>query len=541
MTRYLIVHTLLLIILNSGCGKSFDSASSAPTSDTSRSVGRRDAMFGVAAPTGPAENGAAENGTGPGQGGDKFEAIDENPFLPVAFNPLSTFSIDVDTASYSKIRTFLFDHHRLPPPGSVRIEEMVNYFIYDYQGPTDEHPFGVNVEVAACPWKPMHRLVRIALKGKELPQQERPLSNLVFLLDVSGSMQNPNKLPLLKRGMKMLVDQLGENDRVAMVVYAGAAGLVLPSTSGDDKTAILDALEKLAAGGSTNGGNGIQLAYQVALDNFIPGGTNRVILCTDGDFNVGTTSNSELIKLVEANAKQGTFLTVLGFGTGNHNDSMLEQISNKGNGNYAFIDSDNEARKVLVEQMNSTLVTIAKDVKIQVEFNPTQVSAYRLIGYENRLLASEDFNDDQKDAGEIGAGHAVTALYEVIPAGVDSDTPVRTVDPLRYQKQTGLTETADSGELLTLKLRYKLPQEDESKLLAYAVTDGGESFSKASHDFKFAAAVASFGMLLRDSAFKGDANYAAVIEIASDAVSDDPGGYRQEFLRMVESAQQLGS
>ncbi|MBM4090922.1 MAG: VWA domain-containing protein [Planctomycetes bacterium] len=488
----------------------------------------------------PAGELAAEEGVGPGQGGDKFDLIVENAFLSAGQQPLSTFSIDVDTASYSKTRMFLLDHRRLPPKDAVRIEELVNYFTYSYAGPRDEHPFAANVEIAQCPWKPAHRLVRIGIKGREMPQTERPRSNLVFLIDVSGSMDDPNKLPLLKRGMKMLVDQLGENDRVAMVVYAGAAGLVLPPTNGSQKQTILDALERLQAGGSTNGGEGVRLAYQLALDNFIAGGTNRVILCSDGDFNVGTTSTGELVRFVEENAKQNVFLTVLGFGVGNHNDAMLEQISNRGNGNYAFIDTDNEARKVLVEQMSATLVTIAKDVKIQVEFNPQTVAAYRLIGYENRLLAAEEFNDDTKDAGEIGAGHTVTALYEIVPVGADTDVKVASVDPLRYQARGGTTtEEAKSGEMFTLKIRYKPPQEDASKLMAYAVTDTGQSFTAASPDFKFAAAVAAFGMLLRDSQHKGDASYDAVLEIGSEGAVGDAGGYRAEFLRLVQRARDL--
>jgi Ca-activated chloride channel homolog len=481
----------------------------------------------------------AQEGQGPGQGGDKYDVIVENPFVAVKTSPLSTFSIDVDTASYSKTRLFLTEHNQLPPPDAVRIEELVNYFVYHYAPPTNEHPFAVHAEVAQCPWTPAHRLVRIGIKGKELPQQQRPRSNLVFLLDVSGSMDQPNKLPLLKRGMKMLIEALGENDRVAIAVYAGAAGLVLPPTNGSDKRAILGALEQLEAGGSTNGGEGIQLAYRLALDNFISGGTNRVILCTDGDFNVGTTSTSDLIRLVQEHARQNVFLSVLGFGMGNHNDAMLEQISDKGNGNYAFIDTDNEARKVLVEQMSATLVTIAKDVKIQVEFNPVQVAAYRLIGYENRMLAAEDFKDDKKDAGDIGAGHTVTALYEVVPVGAEGGTPVATVDPLRYQGEQTPNDTAASGELLTLKLRYKQPEASESQQLAFALTDGGQTFATASPDFRFAAAVAAFGMLLRDSQFKGDASYDTVLDLATAALDDDRDGYRHEFLELVGKAKAL--
>ncbi len=539
-----IVFLAAVLSLSAGCGKESSPQSPSGLAEPSPQAARSEMALAPASEVpiaeGPPDSEVpVEEGQGPGEGGDKYELITENPFLSAKQNPLSTFSIDVDTASYSKARMFLFDHNSLPPADAVRIEEFVNYFDYDYAGPTDEHPFAANVEIAECPWKPEHRLVRVGIKGKEMPQQQRPLSNLVFLIDVSGSMNQPNKLPLLQQGMKMLVEQLGENDRAAIVVYAGAAGLVLPSTSGDQKQDIISALERLTAGGSTNGGQGIQLAYQVALDNFIVGGTNRVILCSDGDFNVGITSNAELIRLVEENAKQNIFLTVLGFGIGNHNDAMLEQISNKGNGNYAFIDTELEARKVLVEQMSATLVTIAKDVKIQVEFNPAKVAAYRLIGYENRLLAAEDFSDDTKDAGEIGAGHMVTALYEVVPVGVASDVPVTQVDPLRYQTETEMTDVAQSGETLTLKVRYKLPTSNESTLMAYAVTDGGDSFAAASTDYKFAAAVASFGMLLRNSQYKGDANYDAVMELAQEGLGGDRNGYRREFLNMVERARVL--
>jgi|GEM_PF-283447 len=351
---------------------------------------------------------------GENSSGDRFEPIHENSFLRPGSDPLSTFSIDVDTASYSKVRSLLKEKRQLPPPDAVRIEELVNYFGYNYAPPTDDVPFAAHQSVAACPWNPKHKLVRVAIKGREIQQDKRPVSNLVFLLDVSGSMNEPNKLPLVKRGIQMLVENLSENDRVAMVVYAGAAGKVLDSTTGDKKPEILAALDRLQAGGSTNGGDGIRLAYQMALDNFITGGVNRVILCTDGDFNVGTTGNDDLVNLVEEKAKDDVFLSVLGYGNGNLNDSMLEQISNKGNGNYAFIDTESEARKVLVEQMSGTLVTIAKDVKIQVEFNPLRVGAYRLVGYENRVMAAEDFNNDMKDAGEIGAGHTVTAIYEIV-------------------------------------------------------------------------------------------------------------------------------
>jgi Ca-activated chloride channel family protein len=479
----------------------------------------------------------ADEGMGPGQGGDKYDLIEENIFLATIDSPLSTFSIDVDTASYAKTRMYLLEHHRLPPPDAVRIEELVNYFDYDYAPPTDHQPFAVHIETAPCPWQPKHHLARIGIKGREL-DEHRPPSNLVFLIDVSGSMDYPNKLPLVIRSLKMLVRQFDENDRVAIVVYAGAAGMVLPATNGDDRQTILNALDRLHAGGSTNGGQGIRLAYQAALDNYISGGVNRVILCTDGDFNVGATSTAELVRLAETNAKAGIFLSVLGFGMGNHNDAMLEQISNKANGNYAFIDSDAEAHKVLVEQISGTLVTIAKDVKIQVEFNPARVAAYRLIGYENRKLAARDFNDDQKDAGEIGAGHTVTALYELAPAGDEDRQPLSEVDALKYQQQAKLSAAAGSDEWLTLKLRYKLPDADQSLLLTMPVTGSGEQFSDASTDFRFAAAVASFGMLLRDSEFNGSATYGDVLEIATAATGSDKHGYRTEFLKLVRQAQQ---
>jgi len=478
-------------------------------------------------------------GRGPGRAGDRYDALVENPFRTVKDHPLSTFSIDVDTASYANVRRFLLQEGRLPPPDAVRIEELVNYFDYDYAGPEDDVPFAAHIEVAGCPWKSGHRLVRVALKGKEFPDEQRPPSNLVFLLDVSGSMNSPDKLPLLKQGMKLLAEQLGENDRVAIVVYAGSQGLVLPSTPGTEQETILGALERLQAGGSTNGGAGIDLAYRIAQENFVEGGVNRVLLCTDGDFNVGTTSTGELVRMVEERATAGVFLSVLGFGRGNLNDAMMEHISNKGNGNYAYIDGVTEARKVLVEQMGGTLVTIAKDVKIQIKFNPAQVAAYRLIGYENRILAAEDFDDDKKDAGEIGAGHTVTALYEVVPAGMEVDLP--TVDPLEFQPRA-VEEQLDEAlrdKLMILKLRYKAPDGDTSELLEFPVVDGGKGFSAASPEMQFASAVAAFGMLLRGSEHKGTATYDAVLEIAASAKGPDLHGYRAEFLDMVRRAKSL--
>ncbi|MBN1911670.1 MAG: VWA domain-containing protein, partial [Pirellulales bacterium] len=478
---------------------------------------------------------------GPGRGGDKYGHLVENPFRAVKDHPLSTFSIDVDTASYANVRRFLLAENTLPPPDAVRIEELVNYFDYDYAGPKDDVSFAAHIEVAGCPWKSNHRLVRVGLKGKEMQTEARPASNLVFLLDVSGSMSSQDKLPLLVKGMKLLVEQLREQDRVAIVVYASAEGLALPSTSGANKQAILEALDRLNAGGSTNGGAGIELAYKIAKENFIKGGVNRVLLCTDGDFNVGATSTGDLVRTVEQKAKSGIFLSVLGFGRGNLNDSMMENISNKGNGNYAYIDGLTEARKVLVQQSGGTLVTIAKDVKIQIEFNPARIAAYRLIGYENRMLAAEDFNDDKKDAGEIGAGHTVTALYEIVPVGAEVDTPP--VDDLKYQPKVAIpleTPNEASVEMLTLKLRYKQPDGDKSKLLQFPLTDGGAAFGAASQEFQFATSVAWFGMLLRGSAHAGDSSLDAVLETASSSKGPDLHGYRAEFLKMIRKAKELG-
>jgi Ca-activated chloride channel family protein len=492
---------------------------------------------------------------------DQYARINDNPFLAVSaantHNRLSTFSIDVDTASYANIRQFI-QSGTLPPPDAVRIEELLNYFDYDYAPPTDEVPFASHVEVAQCPWKPEHRLVRIGIKGREVERKARPLSNLVFLIDVSGSMNEPNKLPLLLEGMRMLTRELGENDRVAIVVYASSEGLALESTRGDQQDKILAALDQLSAGGSTAGGAGIQLAYQTAVENFVKNGVNRIVLCTDGDFNVGVTSPAELERMAETKAKEtGVFLTVLGFGRGNLNDAMMEQIADKGNGNYHYIDSEKEANKVLVEEMSGTLVTIAKDVKLQVEFNPAKVAGYRLIGYENRVMAAEDFNDDKKDAGEIGAGHTVTALYEVVPVGVKVEAPK--VDDLKYGKVDSSKENAKNNEdsenqneekvdsetpsddLLTLKIRYKQPDGDESQKLEFPIADNEQPFAKASADFQFASAVASFGMLLRGSEHKGNATFASVAEVAASAVRDrdDPHGYRQEFIKLVHHAAQL--
>ena len=467
--------------------------------------------------------------------GERYAEINENPFLETARAPLSTFSIDVDTASYSNVRRIL-NEGRMPPKDAVRIEEFINYFEYDYPQPIGNAPFSVTTEAAACPWNPKHRLVLIGLQGKKISLDNVPPSNLVFLLDVSGSMNEPNKLPLLKQGLKMMVNQLSAKDRVAIVVYAGSSGLVLPSTSVDRKEEILSALDRLSAGGSTNGGQGIQLAYKVALDNFIQGGNNRVILATDGDFNVGLTGDNELVNLIEQRRNSGVFLSVLGFGSGNTNDSMMEKLADKGNGNYAYIDTMEEARKALGQQVAGTLYTIAKDVKIQVEFNPAQAAGYRLIGYENRILADRDFNDDKKDAGEIGAGISVTALYEVVPIGQKVENPG--VDDLKYSEKVE-PSSAKSNELLTVKLRYKEPNEDESKLLSIGLTDKQTAFDAASENLRFASAVAQFGLLLRDSRYKGNANFDSVLNIAQRSQGSDLKGYRAEFIELVGQARRL--
>ncbi|MCW8133870.1 MAG: von Willebrand factor type A domain-containing protein, partial [Planctomycetota bacterium] len=506
----------------------------------------------------------------PEQNTEAYNRIYENPFKPVrGEDAVSTFSIDVDTASYSNTRRHL-NSGQLPPPDAVRIEELINYFGYDYAPPTDDVPFSANVEVAECPWEPAHRLVRVGLKGRTIAADKRPLSNLVFLLDVSGSMNDANKLPLVKESLKMLVNQLGENDRVAIVVYAGASGLALPSTRGSNRQVIVDVLDRLSAGGSTNGGEGIELAYKTAAANFIEGGVNRVIVCTDGDWNVGVTSQGDLTRLIEEKAKSGVFLSVLGFGMGNLKDATMEQLADKGNGHYGYIDTLREAKKMFVDEISGTLVTIAKDVKIQVEFNPAAAGAYRLIGYENRVMAREDFNDDTKDAGEIGAGHTVTALYEVVPAALAAEQASKLVSlkdqltqreaelaalkadktertpeeqqkhdakiavlaaevaalkkqlpaetaPLKYQEESRPTTAAASGELLTLKLRYKAPDANVSKLLEFPVKDSGKAWKQTTQDYRFAASVAAFGMMLRQSQYKGLSNWLLVQELAAEA------------------------
>jgi len=476
-----------------------------------------------------------EDDRGEGFNTEDYAKIDENEFISTLDDPLSTFSIDVDTASYANMRRFLRQGRR-PPVDAIRIEELINYFSYDDPEPRGEHPFSINVEAAAAPWAPSHRLMRVGLQAKRIPADKRPPANLVFLLDVSGSMNSPHKLPLLKQALGMLVENLTKRDRVAIVVYAGAAGVVLEPTRGDNQQAIMEALERLRAGGSTNGAAGIERAYQLAADHFIKGGANRVILATDGDFNVGVADRGSLIRMIEQKAKTGVFLTVLGFGMGNLKDATLEQLANKGNGSYAYIDDEAEARKALVEEIGGALFTVAKDVKIQVEFNPLEVGAYRLIGYENRKLAHQDFNDDTKDAGEIGAGHSVTALYELIPAGAE-DAPK--VDALKYQAQTEATNAALSGELLTLKLRYKRPDEDTSRLLETPVREQGLDLGQASDNLRFAAAVAAFGMKLRDSQYVKDFDLEALLALARESQGADELGYRSELMDLIELARPL--
>lgn len=501
---------------------------------------------------------ASDQGTGPDSPGDKFSPLGENGFLRVSEHPQSTFSIDVDTASYAKVRSYL-QNNQLPRPDAVRIEEMINYFDYEYTGPTaidgeSSDPFEAAMIATVCPWNPKHQLVRIGLQAKQLTEQNRPQCNLVFLIDTSGSMSEVNKLPLVIEGLQVLLDELQNDDRVAIVVYAGSAGLVLDSTPIEARPQILRALNQLQSGGSTNGGEGLQLAYETSREHFIENGVNRVILCSDGDFNVGMTGTDALLTEVKKQAQSGVDLTVLGFGMGNHNDAMMEEISNNAEGNYAFIDTIAEARKVLADQLTGTLVTVAKDVKIQIEFNPAIVSAYRLIGYENRLLEKEDFNDDTKDAGDIGAGHQVTALYEVVPVGVEVDAIAPPVSSLKYQARAATEVVSepmvdDSGdndnskptstEMLTLSLRYKQPQGTESKLMT-RVLDGPQTpFDQVDGDFRFAASVAAFGMQLRNSPFAGSWTFDDVIRVAESSVGSDPHGLRAELVGLVKIAKTL--
>ncbi|MCU4176924.1 YfbK domain-containing protein [Carboxylicivirga sp. N1Y90] len=472
---------------------------------------------------------------------ESYAGISENGYKQVTSEPLSTFSVDVDRASYTNVRRFL-NQGQLPPEGSVRIEEMINYFNYDYEEPEKEHPFAVNSEMATCPWNDEHYLLKVGLKGKEIEKDNLPASNLVFLIDVSGSMNASNKLPLLKSSFRLLVNELRDEDYVSIVVYAGAAGLVLEPTSGQNKKTILDALDKLQAGGSTAGGAGLKLAYATAKEHFVEDGNNRIILATDGDFNVGESSNASMEQLVADERDNGIYMTVLGFGMGNYKDDRMEIIADKGNGNYAYIDNLQEAQKTLVSEFGGTLFTIAKDVKFQIEFNPEQVLAYRLIGYENRLLNDEDFNDDTRDAGEIGAGHTVTALYEIIPQGADDAKKwIKSVDELKYQKKQKRRNVAMSDDWLTLKLRYKRPDEKASNLMEYVIKGDVDAFDEASKDFRFAASVAAFGMILSDSKYKGDIDYEDLKEMAKESRGNDEDGFKAEMIRLIKTAESLSS
>lgn len=466
---------------------------------------------------------------------EAYDRVAENDFLPAVDNPLSTFSVDVDTASYANVRRFL-SNGQLPPADAVRIEEMVNYFAYDYPLPKKGEAFSITTELAACPWNRAHQLVLVGLQGRDIPADELPPSNLVFLIDVSGSMNAPNKLPLLKDAFRLLVRELDGRDRVAIVVYAGSAGLVLPSTKGERQPEILDALRNLQAGGSTAGGAGIRLAYKTAAESFIEGGNNRVILATDGDFNVGASSDAEMERLIEDERQRGIFLTVLGFGMGNYKDAKMEKLADKGNGNYAYIDSLLEANKVLVTDIRKTLFTIAKDVKIQVEFNPAHVESYRLVGYENRLMKKEDFEDDTKDAGEIGSGHTVTAFYEIVPAGAGETPAAR---ELKYQTTRVSQDARESREIMTVKVRYKKPDGATSALVTRAVDASPLDSDKTSDNFRFAASVVEFGLLLRDSRYKGTASFESLISRARAAAGEDPQGYRHEFTKLARTAEIL--
>ena len=465
---------------------------------------------------------------------EAYDAINENGYKDAMIDPLSTFSIDVDAASYSNVRRFL-NNGQKPPVDAVRIEEMINYFSYNYPQPDKGHPFAIYQELAQCPWNDESLLLHIGLQGEKIETESLPASNIVFLIDVSGSMNSQNKLPLLKKAFKLLVQQLREEDRVAIVVYAGSSGVVLPSTQGDEKEKIIESLERLQAGGSTAGAAGLKLAYQVATENFIKNGNNRIILATDGDFNVGQSSNAEMERLIEKEREKGIFISVLGFGMGNYQDSKMEIIADKGNGNYAYIDNIMEAKKVLVNEFGGTLFTIAKDVKIQIEFNPAVVESYRLIGYENRLLNNEDFEDDKKDAGELGAGHTVTALYEIKLANHGSLSK----NELKYQTSQVNKLAKEGDEVATIKFRYKNPNGTKSILLEEIIPYADHTISEMSDNFKFSAAVASFGMLLRDSEYKGNANYKSTIKLAQDAKGKDLEGYRSEFIQLIKLSEHL--
>ena len=471
---------------------------------------------------------------------EEYSQFSENRFRLANEDPLSTFSVDVDAASYSNMRRFI-NRGSLPNKDAVRIEELINYFSYNYTEPTGNDPIKISTEVGNCPWNSQNRLVKIGLKARSMAGENLPASNFVFLIDVSGSMYGATRLDLVKSSLKLLTNNLREKDRVAIVVYAGSAGEVLPSTSGANKQKIKEALDNLNAGGSTAGGAGIQLAYKIAKQNFIKGGNNRIILCTDGDFNVGVSSNDGLLALIEQERKSGVFLSILGYGMGNYKDSKMQTLAQAGNGNHAYIDNLQEANKVLVNEFGATMYTVAKDVKLQIEFNPTKVQAYRLVGYETRLLNKEDFNDDTKDAGEMGAGHTVTAFYEVISIGVKSNL-IGNVDPLKYQKETNISTqkifTSDKyPDLLTVKLRYKQPNSDQSQKIEVPLID--DKGDNVSDDFRFASAVAMFGQIIKDSQYKGEGSYSKAIALAQKGYGEDKQGYRREFVRLMQTAQGL--
>jgi len=466
--------------------------------------------------------------------GDTYAKIEENAFCPVAREPLSTFALDVDRASYANVRRYL-QEGQLPPRDAVRVEELLNYFSYDLPAPAADSPDPVRIstELSDCPWAPGHQLARIGIQAKKVEMASLPPANLVFLVDVSGSMLGDDRLPLVQAGLRLLVRQLRPQDHVALVAYAGAAGLVLPPTPGSQPEVLLDAIDRLTAGGSTAGGEGLRLAYAVAQQNFQKEGTNRVILASDGDFNVGESSDATLEQLIVNERESGVFLTVLGVGRGNLRDNRMELLADKGNGNYAYLDNLDEARRTLVAQVGGTLFTVAKDAKLQVEFNPARVASYRLIGYENRLLANEDFNNDRKDAGELGAGHTVTALYEVVPA----DAANQLVDRLKYQADAGSPTPSPSADVLTVKLRYQAPQGSTSRLLSQPLAGAAVPITQASADQQFAAGVAEFGLLLRQSAQRGSATYASAAQLAQAGRGPDPEGYRAELVRLAQLAE----
>lgn len=474
------------------------------------------------------------------QRNEEYSQFAENKFKMAREEPLSTFSVDVDAASYSNMRRFI-NRGELPYKDAVRIEELINYFSYDYAEPTGEDPVRIATEVGSCPWNSQNRLVKVGLKAKSLASDNLPASNFVFLIDVSGSMSGPTRLDLVKSSLKLLVNNLRKKDRVAIVVYASSTGEVLPSTSGENKQKIKEALNNLSAGGSTAGGAGIQLAYKIAKQNFIKGGNNRIILCTDGDFNVGVSSNEGLQRLIENERKTGVFLSILGYGMGNYKDSKMQTLAQAGNGNHAYIDNLQEANKVLVNEFGATMYTVAKDVKLQIEFNPNRVQAYRLVGYETRMLNKEDFNDDTKDAGEMGAGHTVTAFYEVVPVGVKMNMQGN-IDPLKYQTEAKNPIQKRLGEsmhpdLLTVKLRYKQPNGTTSKKIEVPLIDSNTN--EVSDDFRFAAAVAMFGQVMKGSEYKGEGTFDKAIELAQSGYGNDSQGYRREFVRLMETAKGL--